>query len=842
MQRGGPLVPALVALALTLAAGRAVPAGPPAQVQLTQEERAWLAAHGPLRFAPDPAFPPVEWFDEQGRYRGMAADYFALIEQRLGVHIEIVRVASWDEALRRARAREVDGLTAAQPTPERAIYLDWTPPILDIPNVVIVRSGVEGALTPESLGGRRVAVTSGYALHEYLRTTYPSIQVVPEADDLTCLTEVSFGRVDAAVVNLAVASWLIEEHGITNLRVAADSGRSNPLTIATRNDQPLLRSIMAKGLAAVTADERQAIQARWLHVGGGEFVTPRTMALWVAVAAGTLALMALLAVAWTRSLRHQVAKATTALQAELAERRRAEGALRRSEGKLALHLDQTVMGVIEFDPEFRVVYWNQAAEKIFGWRPGEVVGKTADFLLPPGQRGEQQTAWWQRLLEKRGGWHLVSANLTRDGRAITCEWFNTTLSDDTGKVQGVMSLALDVSERERREEAQARSQRLESLAVLAGGIAHDFNNLLTGILGNLSLLRADDPPKAERTEMVVEAEAAARRAQALTRQLLTFARGGAPVKSLIDPGPLVREAAIFASRGAAGACRLEIPEELWPVEADPGQLGQVVQNLVLNAFEARPDGQVTVSLSNVQRDPAATPAGPCLRLRVTDLGPGIPAEKLERIFDPFFSTKQHGSGLGLAVTHSIVSRHGGQVEVRSGDGQGTTFDVWLPASPDRSTAAAAAPTASAASSPGAALGGLRRVLVMDDEEPIRRLARRVFGSVGCEVELAADGVEALVQWRTARKVGRPFDLVVLDLTVPGGMGGLETLAALRALDPGIRAVVSSGYSNAAVMADHKAHGFAAALDKPWSAEQLRRVVEEVCAGGEPERHGAPGTP
>jgi len=200
--------------------------------------------------------------------------------------------------------------------------------------------------TLAGLRGRRVAVTNGYALQEYLRSSHPGIQVVPEPDDLTCLTETAFGRVDAAIVNLAVASYLIEKQGISNLRVAADSGRGNPLAIATRSDQPLLRSIMTKGLAAVTPEEREAIRRRWIHMEGVDrFVSGRTLAIWAASVLGALSLAGLLALAWGRALRRQVAKATTDLQHELAERRRVESALRRSEGKLAFHLDQTVVGV-----------------------------------------------------------------------------------------------------------------------------------------------------------------------------------------------------------------------------------------------------------------------------------------------------------------------------------------------------------------------------------------------------------------------------------------------------------------------------------------------------------------
>jgi PAS domain S-box-containing protein len=357
----------------------------------------------------------------------------------------------------------------------------------------------------------------------------------------------------------------------------------------------------------VAPAERKAIQARWLHFQGGQFVSQRTLILGLAAAVAALVLGALLAVAWNSTLRRRVDVATTTLQQELRERHRIEAALRRSEGKLALHLDQTLVGVIVFDRDFRIAYWNPAAERIFGWPRAEVFGKVAGFLVPEEIKPAVQAGWGQ-LLAGTGGWHQVNDNLTRDGRTISCEWFNTTLRDDAGQVYGVMSLALDMSERERRAEAQARAQRLESLAVLAGGIAHDFNNLLTGILGNLSLLLEDDPPHADQAELIREAEAAARRAQALTRQLLTFARGGGPMKTLLELGALVSEAAHFASRGASGTCRVEVPEGLWPVEADPGQLGQVVQNLVLNALEARPDGVVTISLANVQRQPPARPA------------------------------------------------------------------------------------------------------------------------------------------------------------------------------------------------------------------------------------------
>jgi CheY-like chemotaxis protein len=312
----------------------------------------------------------------------------------------------------------------------------------------------------------------------------------------------------------------------------------------------------------------------------------------------------------------------------------------------------------------------------------------------------------------------------------------------------------------------------------------------------------------------------------LTRQLLTFSRGGAPARALVELAPVVREAALFASRGAGSVCHFDLPAETWPVEADPGQVAQVVQNLTLNALEAMPGGgTVELSLANVQLDGSlgTLGRGPYVRLRVIDQGVGIPPDRLSRIFDPFYSTKGRGTGLGLAVCHSIVVRHGGQIEARSEPGKGSILEVLLPARPGtRAAPPSVAPARQAPVRPG-------RVLVMDDEEPVRRVAQRALAAMGYEVEGVADGAAAVARWREARAAGRPFDLVILDLTVAGGAGGAETLERLRAEDPQVRAVASSGYANAPVMADFRAFGFAAALPKPWSAADLRALVGTLLA-------------
>ncbi len=800
--------------ALALASCAPAEGHPAPPLVLTAEERAWLTAHGPLRFAPDPAFPPLEWFDEQGHYQGLVADYFHVFEQRLGVPIEYVRAANWDEVLRLAHDGRVDGITAAQPTPERSTFLDWTLPILDIPNVIIVRGDRAGDVSLAGLAGQTVCVTQGNALHEHLRREYPAIVLATQADDITCLQDVSFGRAVATVENLATASWLIEHQGITNLRIAGDSGRSNPLAIAVGRDQPQLRRLMDRALASISAEERATLRTRWIRLDADAVVPWRAVVFW---GLGSLTVAGALALTFAQTLRRRVAQATQGLEAELGERRKAEAALRQSQRKLSLHLAQTVVGVIEFDREFRVTYWNGAAERVFGWSAAEALGRCGNEFIHPADVA-QVADFWGRLMADGGGHHGVNRNVTRDGRVITCEWFNTTLHDDDGHVTGVMSLALDVTERERREEAQVRAQRLESLALLAGGIAHDFNNLLTGILGNVSLLLDDDPPPPERREMLEETQAAAARARGLTRQLLTFARGGAPAKALHDLGPVVREAARFAAHGSPSACAVDLLGAPWPAEVDAHQVAQVVQNLVLNACEAAPGTTVRVTLGNLRLDSprGALAAGAWVCVAVTDDGPGIAPEHLPRIFDPFFSTKGRGTGLGLSVCHSIVTRHGGALEVSSTPGQGTRFEVYLPASPGQVVEAAPA-LVEPAPAP-------RRVLVMDDEVALLALARRVLDPWGCHVEVAPEGAAAVTLFRAAQAAGTPFDVVVLDLTVPGGLGGVATLARLRELDARVWAVVSSGYSQDGVLADPAAHGFQGVLPKPWSAEGLRRVI------------------
>jgi signal transduction histidine kinase len=471
---------------------------------------------------------------------------------------------------------------------------------------------------------------------------------------------------------------------------------------------------------------------------------------------------------------------------------------------------------------------NPAFEREVGLKADAVLGNTLKTLFP-----NLEPVWWEALV--RTADQGVGASLQHYAVDVD-RYFDVNIHQlDDGTVA---LLALDITERERLEQEKVRSQRLESLGLLAGGIAHDFNNILTAILGNLSLLRLRlGEAGEERGRLVVDAEKAALRARDLTRQLLTFSRGGAPVKKRVDLRALVRDVAEFVLHGSPVRLELALPDQPLAAELDPGQIGQVIQNLVINADQAMPGGgTLRIRGERMMLEPQDPPTmlapGPYIRLTVADEGAGIAPEVRDRIFDPYFTTKEQGSGLGLTTSYSIVRRHGGHLDVHSISGQGATFTVLLPAAEQvdepEHTAAPVSPS------------GSGRVLVMDDEVMILTLTRAILGHMGYQVAVAEHGEAAIRAYEEAMAGGARFDAVILDLTIPGGLGGLETIARLRALDPTVRAIVSSGYSEDPVMAHYAAYGFAGVAMKPYTAEYLGDVLARVLARERPADGGQGG--
>ncbi len=509
----------------------------------------------------------------------------------------------------------------------------------------------------------------------------------------------------------------------------------------------------------------------------------------------------------------------------LAQQKKAELRLARQQAEFDAIFNAISDCVVFVDPDFRILQINPALGRQCGYTMEELSGRNVSELFadPGGSR------LLRRCLEQGGtppqGRVQKIRFRRKNGTTFSGEALGSRVEDDDG-LSGHIIIFRDITERDRQEEILRRLDRLDSLGILAGGIAHDFNNLLTAILGNISLASmhatADDPV----TEYLQDAEKAAVRARDLTGQLLTFSRGGQPIKKPVSLPPLLSESASFVLSGSNVRCRFDVPDDLQRIEADPGQLSQVINNLLINAMQAMPrGGTIEIECRNVSIDAQSglplTP-GPHVRITVRDHGIGIPEQYLERIFDPYFTTKQKGSGLGLATASSIITRHGGYMEVESERGKGTSFHIYLPAgSAKREEQPHTMEPVSAAR---------RRILIMDDEEPVRRVAAEMLSEKGFLVETAADGAEAVDKYASFLKRGRRFDVVIMDLTIPGGMGGLEAIGKLREMDPDVRAIVSSGYSNDPIMANHAGHGFAGVIAKPYRLDDLMEVIASALKG------------
>ena len=497
---------------------------------------------------------------------------------------------------------------------------------------------------------------------------------------------------------------------------------------------------------------------------------------------------------------------------DITGRKRSEEMIRKQAQFLELAHDK----IIVRDKDDRIIYWNRGAEECYGWKREEVLGQVIHPLLKTCFPIPLEEI--QRLLIQNGMWQGEPIHTRRDGTQITVSSRWSRICNDLDGTIAVLEINRDVSDRLLLQQEQEKNQRLESLGVLAGGIAHDFNNILTAILGNISLARILVGDEHKAAKRLADSEKAVIRASELTQQLLTFARGGEPVKRVVDMLKLIGEAVGFALQGANVRGVIEAESELHPVNADEGQLNQVFSNLLINAKQAMPaGGTVIVTAKNLtvhsgDRLPLAN--GTYVQIDVADQGGGILPEQLGKIFDPYFTTKPSGTGLGLSTVYSIIKRHGGHISVTSEHGHGTVFRLFLPAAEE-----AHAPQATN-QMPKGLLTGTGRILIMDDEQIIRDLARIMFEEAGYRVVDCGHGAAAVEQYRLASEQGVRFDAVILDLTVPGGMGGREAAALIRKLDPAAVLIVSSGYSNDPVMADYGRYGFSGSAVKPYTYEAL----------------------
>ena len=505
---------------------------------------------------------------------------------------------------------------------------------------------------------------------------------------------------------------------------------------------------------------------------------------------------------------------------DVTDRQRAEEALRQSEEKYRTLINLASDGILLTLPDGNLLEVNNKMMELLGQPPVEILPIHFSGIFPQGEQEKIRPAF--QVIMAVGEAELNDTWIKhKDGQRIPVDITGSIVKFDGKTV--VQWIFRETTERKKLEEERRKISNLESLGVLAGGIAHDFNNIITAIMGNISLALLDQNKGSSR-EKLTEAEGACLRAQMLSRQLLTFAKGGVPIKKLISVENLVIESTSFASSGSNVRCELNFPDNLWAVEADPGQLGQVIQNLVINAMQAMPNGgTIEVQGENLLVEPNSNrplDAGRYVTLSIKDQGIGIPEEFLLKIFDPYFTTKQTGSGLGLATAYSIIKNHKGQIEVESALGEGTIFHIYLVAADQEITT----PLKDARKE---LLKGQGKILIMDDDVMVRDVLRKMLQNLGYEALCAENGEEAIKLYLEALEVNQPFTAAILDLTVPGGMGGKEAINELLKINPKVKAIVSSGYSEDPIMAEFMAYGFSGAIEKPYRVSEVSKILNTL---------------
>lgn len=494
----------------------------------------------------------------------------------------------------------------------------------------------------------------------------------------------------------------------------------------------------------------------------------------------------------------------------------------------ALELIQDAVAIV--DVTGKLLFLNQTAERLTGWHSYEAIGRPAKAVLKLAHaETHRQIDDPIKAILKEGSIPELRGKLVllaKDGTEYPVSDAGSAPRQKNGKVTAIYLIIRQLTDESAsvHDTRAIVSSHLDSIGALAGGIAHDFNNVLAGVVGNLSLARMhlEDPEKIK--ERLEQAEEASLRARELSRQLLTFAKGGAPIKSSVQVQESIKATAAQAVHEETVSIEFELPDNLSSVEVDQGQFNLAIRNLVTHAaHSSREGGRIEVAGSNVALDRGMVEgikAGNFVRISIKDDGEGVPAQRLERIFEPYYITRKTGSGLGLATAFSIIRRHDGTISVESVLGKGTTFHIFLPATDTM-------PEPTLPKIEEMMRDGTGKVLVMDDEADVRLVAGDILKLMGYEVETSPDGAHAVQLWMTAKRIGKPFAVAIFDLTVPAGMGGKEAITKLRAGDPGAKAIVSSGYSYDPVMASFSEYGFDGVVPKPYKAEELARAIKRV---------------
>ncbi len=764
--------------------------------------------------------PPKIYRTEDGTIAGFWADLVTEIADRQGWDVHWVW-SSWSEDLELLKVGEIDLMVDVGYSSARAEKFEYsTEPVLLSWSRLYVRKGDERIQTIPDLEGMRIGALRGSintdgpgGLRELIQGFGLHCSVVEYAEYESVFRDLELGVLDAGITNrdfghLKAGGYQVQQTAII----------FQPMGIYFAFPQhavatPILKSAVDTIIHEFRQD-RDSVYYKLLSAYFESGITERNVTPnWVkpALRVGLLVILGVLGafILARLEIRRGRHKLEHAQQALLDSEQRYKEIFNSTSDAIFIH-EGTTGKLVDVNRAVLEMY-KCTRDEALNLSPSEFCSGEEPYTFAKAKESLQAVAAGKTQVFE---WH--ARNL--EGELF---WVEVALkSAEFGGASWVIGTVRDIQDRKRMEGELIKSAKLQSLGVLAGGLAHDFNNLLTAVMGNVSMAISDLGKHSPVMPLLKDIESASQRAQGLTRQLLTFARGGDPVREVIPVQMVIQDAAEFVLRGSGTGCVFDLPDDLWAANVDPGQIGQVVQNLVINARQALADqGQIRISGANLPDSEGKNDAR--ISITVDDDGPGFSATDQERAFDPYYTSKDDGNGLGLSICHSIVTRHQGKISLGVSPEGGARVVFELPALPGH--VAAATPAA-------VGMRDLdRRVLVMDDDKMVRQLAGRMLEHFGCTVTEVAEGATAVEQYQLAMDRGEPFDLVIMDLTIPGGMGGKEAVGKILELDPGARVIVSSGYSRDPVLANFQDYGFRAVIVKPYRLAQLNAALVAALA-------------
>jgi len=760
-----------------------------------------------LRIAIDDNYPPYIFRNDMGEIQGIIYDLWKLWESKTGIRVTFY-ATDWDKAKESFNQGQVHILETVFITPERAKLYKFSRPYADIKVPVFFKKELSGIQNINDLKGFSIGVKAGDAVIDMLRSKgivglveYHSYEDIIKA---AARDEIHLFSIDEPP-----ALYYLYKYKLLNKYKFGFNLYTGQFHRAVLNENAWLMPVIENGFDLITKDEVTEINQKWKGKYLSSFDFGRYLP-WLISGLLITACIILFMVLNSYYLKKKIKIKTKELETAISELKESE-----ARNKAFLYAIPNMMFI--FDEEGNFIDYKGAKEEELYVSPDFFIGKNIKSILPPDIS--------ELTLEK--------IKTVKESRQIQIYEYSLRFKNADEHYQAQMApcgdneflaIVQNITEKKEIETQRARNNKLESLGQLAGGIAHDFNNILTAVIGNLSMIKLKSGKGTVIYELADTAEKSGFRARNLTNQLLTFAKGGAPVKDTTNINAIVTDATDLALRGSNCVCEYDLEKDLYLTKADASQLTQVIHNIIINAYQSMPNGGLiqisTMNVSISENNLLGLSKGNYIKIIVKDNGTGICEADMEHLFDPYFTTKPGASGLGLTICYSVVKKHNGTIDVRSEPGKGTEIIIYVPAEMIESEIK----MESILTNEPQIGGQKQRVLLMDDEDQIRFIGKEMLEYLGYDVLLSEDGEDAIKKIKAARNDNQPIDIVIMDLTIPGRLGGKEAISLIREFDLTIRAIVTSGYSNDPVMSNFAQYGFNGFLIKPFDIEMLAKAL------------------